>query len=52
MAPGTDQAALDQSLWAGEAKEAGWQLALKEGSVAQAGPELRRVGRPESGGGA
>lgn len=40
--------ALDHSLWAGEAEEAGWQLALKEGLGAQAGSGCREWG---SGGG-
>lgn len=45
LVPHIDQAALDQGLWAGEAKGAGWQLALKEGWGAQAGPGLQRAGR-------
>lgn len=48
--PRTDQAALEQSLWASETKGAGWQLAWKDGSGAQAGPGLQREEGPGSGG--
>lgn len=46
VAPGTDQAVPDQNLWAGEAEETGWQLALKGELDAQAEPGRQRTGRP------
>lgn len=47
VAPSTDQAVLDQNLWAaGEAKKTGWQLASKAELDAQAEPGRQRAGRP------